>query len=101
MPVFLKDLGSLKYGNLERKGILGYVDDEISISDGVEGIVQMLRYQNPSKVLDQVHKVVDDLNKNQLPENGKIKIFLDRTQLVGTTLNTVEHTLLFGMLLVI
>ena len=101
VPVFLKDLGTLKYGNLERKGILGYVDDEVSISDGVEGIVQMLRYQNPSKVLDQVHKVVDDLNENQLPDNVKIKMFLDRTQLVGTTLNTVEHTLLFGMLLVI
>ena len=101
VPVFLGDLGTLKYGNLERKGILGYVDDEISVSDGVEGIVQMLRYQNPSKVLEQVHKVVDDLNENQLPDNVKIKMFLDRTQLVGTTLNTVEHTLLFGMLLVI
>ena len=101
VPVFLNDLGTLKYGNLERKGILGYVDDEISISDGVEGIVQMLRYQNPSKVLDEVHKVVDDLNENQLPDNVRIKMFLDRTQLVGTTLHTVEHTLLFGMLLVI
>ena len=101
VPVFLRDLGTLKYGNLERRGILGYVDDEVSFSDGVEGIVQMLRYQNPSKVLDQVHKVVDDLNENQLPDNVRIKTFLDRTQLVGTTLSTVEHTLLFGMLLVI
>ncbi len=101
VPVFLRDLGTLKFGNLERKGILGYADDEISFSDGVEGIVQMLRYQNPSKVLDQVHKVVDDLNENQLPDNVRIKTFLDRTQLVGTTLSTVEHTLLFGMLLVI
>lgn len=101
VPVFLGDLGTLKYGNLERKGILGYVDDEVSFSDGVEGIVQMLRYQNPSKVLKEVHKVVDDLNENELPENVRIKMFMDRTQLVGTTLHTVEHTLLFGMLLVI
>ena len=101
VPVFLRDLGEPKYGNLERKGILGYVDDEISIDDGVEGIVQMLRYQNPSEVLEKVHQAVDDLNRDGLPEGVQIRTFLDRTNLVGTTLHTVEHTLLFGMLLVI
>ena len=101
IPVFLRDLGDLRYGNLERKGILGYVDDEISIADGVEGIVQMLRYQNPSQVLAKVHKVVDELNNDGLPEGVEIRTFMDRTNLVGTTLHTVEHTLLFGMLLVI
>lgn len=101
VPVYVSDLGTLKYGNLERKGILGYVDDEVSFNDGVEGIVQMLRYQNPSKVLTRIHEVVDDLNENELPENVRIRMFMDRTELVGTTLNTVEHTLLFGMTLVI
>ena len=101
IPVFLRDLGELRYGNLERKGILGYVDDEISFDDGVEGIVQMLRYQNPSKVLDKVHKVVDELNRDGLPKGVEIRTFMDRTNLVGTTLHTVEHTLFFGMLLVI
>ena len=101
IPVFLRDLGELKYGHLERKGILGYVDDEISFDDGVEGIVQMLRYQNPSQVLDKVHKVVDELNREGLPEGVEIRTFMDRTNLVGTTLSTVEHTLFFGMLLVI
>ena len=101
IPVFLRDLGELRYGNLERKGILGYIDDEVSIDDGVEGIVQMLRYQNPSEVLKKVHKVVDELNHDGLPEGVEIRTFMDRTNLVGTTLSTVEHTLLFGMLLVI
>ncbi len=101
IPVFLRDLGEPRYGNLERKGILGYVDDDISINDGVEGIVQMLRYQNPSIVLDKVHKVVDELNREGLPEGVEIRTFMDRTNLVGTTLSTVEHTLFFGMLLVI
>ena len=101
IPVFLRDLGELRYGNLERKGILGYVDDEVSFSDGVEGIVQMLRYQNPSEVLEKVHEVVDGLNKDGLPEGVEIRTFMDRTNLVNTTLSTVEHTLFFGMLLVI
>ena len=101
VPVFLSDLGTLKYGNLERKGVLGFVDDQISIEDGVEGIVQMLRYQNPSEVLEKVHEAVDELNDEVLPKGVKIRPFMDRTELVGTTLHTVEHTLLFGMLLVI
>ena len=100
-PVYLSDLGELKYGNLERKGVLGFVDDETSIEDGVEGIVQMLRYQNPSKVLEQVHAAVDELNTDVLPKGVRIRPFMDRTELVGTTLSTVEHTLFFGMLLVI
>lgn len=100
-PVYLSDLGELKYGNLERKGVLGFVDDEYSVDDGVEGIVQMLRYQNPSKVLEKVHEAVDELNRDVLPAGVKIRPFMDRTELVGTTLHTVEHTLLFGMLLVI
>lgn len=101
VPVFLRDLGELRYGNLERKGILGYVDDDVSINDGVEGIVQMLRYQNPSQVLAKVHNVIDELNREGLPEGVQIRTFMDRTNLVGTTLSTVQHTLLFGMLLVI
>lgn len=101
VPVYLGDLGTLKYGTLERKGILGYLDDNHSQPDAVEGIVQMLRYQNPSKVLEEVHAAVDELNNEVLPKGVAILPFMDRTQLVDTTLNTVMHTLLFGMILVI
>ena len=101
VPVLLGDVGVLKYGNLERKGVFGYVDDEISCKDGVEGIVQLLRFQNPSRVLESVHEAVDELNSDVLPEGVIIKTILDRTELVNTTLNTVTHTLFFGMLLVI
>ena len=101
VPVYINDLGTLKYGNLERKGVLGYLDDEFSIDDGVEGIVQILRYQNPTEVLKSIHQAVDELNTEVLPSDVQIKIILDRTNLVETTLNTVSHTLFFGMILVI
>jgi cobalt-zinc-cadmium resistance protein CzcA len=39
-PVYVKDLGELKYGNLERKGVLGFVDEHYDYEDGVEGMVQ-------------------------------------------------------------
>ena len=101
IPVYINDLGELKYGNLERKGILGYVDDEINYDDGVEGMVQMLRYENPSQVLKEIHKMVEELNNDHLPKGVKIHPFMDRTHLVDATLHTVSHTLLFGILLVI
>lgn len=101
VPVFVKDLGELKFGNLERKGVLGFTDRSRSYSESIEGVVQMLRYQNPSKVIDEIHKAVEELNNEILPEGVKIHPFMDRTDLVGTTLNTVSHTLLEGILLVL
>ncbi len=100
-PIYLSDLGTLKYGNLERKGILGFLDDQVDYNDGVEGIIQILRYNNPSEVLESVHQAVAELNDEVLPKGVKIYPFLDRTNLVNATLNTVSHTLLFGMILVI
>ena len=101
VPVYLDDIGTLKYGNLERKGVLGFTDAERDYSDGVEGIVQMLRGENPSRVLEGVHAAVEELNSEILPEGTHIHPFMDRTELVNTTLQTVSHTLIEGMVLVV
>ncbi len=101
VPIYLRDLGKLKYGNLERKGVLGYTDRQRDYTDGIEGIVQLLRHQNPSHVLAGIHAAVDELNNEILPEGVTIHEFMDRTDLVQTTLDTVSHTLLLGMFLVI
>lgn len=101
VPVYLNDIGKLKYGSLERKGVLGFNDGVHSYDDGVEGIVQMLRGENPSKVLEEVHAAVDELNNEILPKGTQIHPFMDRTDLVNTTLRTVSHTLFEGMILVV
>ncbi len=101
IPIFVKDLGKLKYGNLERKGVLGFTDHTRNYPESVEGIVQLLRYQNPSIVLTGVHAAVEELNNEILPEGVSIHPFMDRTDLVKTTLNTVSHTLAYGVLLVL
>ena len=101
VPIFLKDLGSLKYGNLERKGVLSYTDRTRNYSESLEGIVLLLKHENPSNVLNGIHQAVDELNNGGLPEGVHIHTFLDRTSLVNTTLNTVSHTLLLGMALVV
>lgn len=101
VPVYQNDLGTLKYGSLERKGVLGFYDGVRDYSDGVEGIVQMLRGENPSQVLEGVHKAVDELNNETLPKGTRLHVFMDRTNLVDTTLHTVSHTLFEGMVLVV
>jgi len=95
-PVLLKDLGQVQMGVLERKGILGKDEND----DSVSGIVLLLRGQNPSRVLEGVHRKVDELNRKILPPDVKIVPYLDRTILVKTTVATVGRTLLEGMGLV-
>jgi cobalt-zinc-cadmium resistance protein CzcA len=96
-PIFLRNLGELHLGALERRGILGKNDNP----DTVSGIVLLLRGQNPSQVLDGVHQKVNALNHGGLPADVKLVPYLDRTRLVETTLHTVSHTLLEGMSLVV
>lgn len=96
-PVFLRNLGQLKLGALARSGIVGKDKDD----DVVSGIVLLLRGVNPSAVLAGVHEKVDALNHGILPGDVRVVPYLDRTQLVHTTLNTVSHTMMEGMGLVI
>ena len=96
-PVFLKNLGNLQLGALERRGILGKDKNP----DSVSGIVLLLRGMNPSIVLAGVHQQVDTLNHGVLPPDVRLVPYLDRTQLVHTTVRRVGQTLLEGMTLVL
>jgi cobalt-zinc-cadmium resistance protein CzcA len=96
-PVLLRNLGELRLGALERNGILGKDNNP----DGVSGIVLLLRGENPSRVLEGLHEKVRLLNRGLLPPDVKVVPYLDRTDLVKTTLHTVSRTLLEGMTLVV
>jgi cobalt-zinc-cadmium resistance protein CzcA len=96
-PIFLKDLGALRMGALERRGILGKDDNPASVS----GIVLLLKGENPSRVLAGIHQKVTELNSKVLPPDIKVVPYLDRTTLVNTTLHTVLRTLAEGFLLVV
>jgi heavy metal efflux system protein len=96
-PVLLRNLGELRLGALERNGILGKDNNP----DGVSGIVLLLRGENPSRVLAGLHAKVQALNRGLLPPDVKVVPYLDRTDLVKTTLHTVSRTLLEGMTLVV
>lgn len=96
-PVFLRSLGALQLGALQRNGILGKDHNP----DGVSGIVLLLRGQNPSQVLTGVHERVQALNGGILPAGVRVVPYLDRTELVHTTLATVSRTMIEGIGLVI
>lgn len=67
--IYLEDIGSVRYGNLERKGALGYSDKRgADYADGIEGIVLLLKHQNPSQVLQGIQQAVDELNSTGLPK---------------------------------
>ncbi|MGA2869385.1 MAG: efflux RND transporter permease subunit, partial [Verrucomicrobiota bacterium] len=96
-PIFVKDIGRAEMGVLERQGVLGKDGDD----DAVSGITDLLRGANPSKVMDGIHIKVGELNTRILPPDVKVVPYIDRSDLVHTTLHTVTRTLLEGMILVV
>jgi cobalt-zinc-cadmium resistance protein CzcA len=68
--------------------------------DVVQGIVIMLRGQNPSEVINRLKDKIDELNERILPKDVRIEPFMDRTKLVDATIRTVLKNMLEGILLV-
>ncbi|QXZ08739.1 CusA/CzcA family heavy metal efflux RND transporter [Comamonas sp. Y33R10-2] len=96
-PVTIGDVARVAQSHTPRQGSVG-MDDQ---NDVVQGIVLLKRGANPSIVLDDIHAKVEELNSGGLPEGMKMVTNYDRSDLVGHTLKTVQHNLLFGATLII
>ncbi|HKT30434.1 CusA/CzcA family heavy metal efflux RND transporter, partial [Dyella sp.] len=96
VPVLVRDLGKLRYGHQVREGILGKDNNP----DTIEGIVDLLKYENPSRVLDGVHAKVAALNKQLAAQDVTIVPYIDRDDLVNATKEKVFHTVMEGIGLV-
>jgi cobalt-zinc-cadmium resistance protein CzcA len=68
--------------------------------DSIEGTILLRRGENPRDVLDGVHEAVARINRDILPPGMRIVPFYDRTRLVDTTLETVSHNMIEGVVLV-
>jgi heavy metal efflux system protein len=73
------------------------VDDD----DVVSGIALLRKGANAETALAGIHKKVEELNTRILPPGVKIIPFIDRTDLVRFTTDTVMHNLLEGITLVV
>jgi heavy metal efflux system protein len=97
LPILVRDLGKLTYGHQVREGILGKDNNP----DTIEGIVDLLKYQNPSEVLKSVHAKVDELQAQLKPMGVRIVPYIDRDNLVHATVEKVASTVIEGVLLVV
>ena len=95
-PILVKHVAEISIGAKPRLGQVGLDNDD----DLVEGIVVMLRGENPSEVIENLKLRIEDLNERVLPKGVQIVPFIDRTELVNTTVHTVTKNLIEGILLV-
>ena len=96
-PILVRDLGKLKLSNQERHGVVGQDDN----NDVVEGTVLLLRHENPSQVLEGVHTKIAELNARLKTDDVQIVPYLDRTNLVNSTIDKVGKTVFSGIGLVL
>jgi len=95
-PVLVRDLGRVTLSHQEREGILGKDHNP----DTIEGIVLMLKYQNPSQTLKGVHAKVEELNRKLASQDVRVVPYIDRDDLVRATVHKVGRTILEGISLV-
>jgi heavy metal efflux system protein len=100
VPFFVRDIGRVRIGAVPQTGIFA-LDDQPTGVGGVEGIVLMRRWENPSEVLEAVHSAIDELNSSRLPSGVRVVPIYDRTELVHNTLRTVSRVLLEGFVIVV
>lgn len=96
IPIFIKDVADVRFGNAVRYGALTY-NGEV---DAVGGVVMMLKGENSNEVVKRIKEKLPVIQQS-LPEDVVIEPYLDRTDLVGRAISTVEKNLIEGALIVI
>jgi cobalt-zinc-cadmium resistance protein CzcA len=103
VPIFLRDVASVEIAPPPPSGVLGYTvdEDKTNVNSGVEGIVLLRRYENPSDALKALKKKIAELSEHELPEGIRIRTLYDRSFLINHSLDTVGKTLLEGVSIVV
>ncbi len=98
VPVFVRDVAEVVIGAAVRHGAIIKNGD----TEGVAGIVMMLRGGNAKEVVTRVKAKVNEINNNGLLPGGlKLEPFYDRTELVDSALWMVIKVLLEGIVFII
>ena len=96
IPVLIKDVADVRFGSAVRYGAMTYNGEK----DAVGGVIMMLKGANSAEVVNLINDKLPVIQKS-LPEDVVIEPFLDRTDLVGRAISTVEKNLIEGALIVI
>jgi len=103
--VRIREIASVNQGARIRLGQIGRAMHEsngviVDNPDTVEGIVLLQKGDDADPALKGIHEEVDKLNHGILPRGVKVVPFLDRSDLVRFTVDTVERNLTEGIILV-
>ncbi|WAC14315.1 efflux RND transporter permease subunit [Dyadobacter pollutisoli] len=103
VPVFVRDVATVEITPPPPSGVMGYTitQDKVDVSSGVEGIILLRRYENPSEVLKVLKEKMADLETSELPEGVHLRPLYDRSFLIDHSLETVAHTLFEGISIVV
>jgi cobalt-zinc-cadmium resistance protein CzcA len=104
-PLRIADIARVVQGPKIRLGRIGKAihraDGKIIDNDDViEGIVLLRKGASSDSTLDALHDKVKELNEHILPKGVSVVPFLDRSDLVHLTTETVLHNLKDGIILV-
>jgi cobalt-zinc-cadmium resistance protein CzcA len=104
-PIRIRDIGTVVQGPKIRLGQIGrsvHRPDGTIVDnpDTAEGIVLLQKGDDSDPVLQGIHEEVNKLNNGILPKGVKVVPFLDRSDLVKFTVETVEQNLTAGVVLV-
>jgi cobalt-zinc-cadmium resistance protein CzcA len=97
VPTKVGDIGQVVIGHAPRLGEFGFNKTD----DAVEGVIMMRRGEQTQNVLKGVESMTRNLNEHVLPPDVKVRPYYDRSDLVQLTIDTVEHNLMMGMVLVL
>ena len=95
IPVLIRDIATVQYGNSTRYGAL-----VVDTTEAVGGVVMMLKGANAHEVVANVETRIQSIQKS-LPKGVIIEPFLNRSDLVGRAIGTVSRNLIEGALIVI
>ena len=105
-PLHVRDIAVVAQGPKIRLGqfarAIRHEDGRIVDNDDVvSGIVLLRKGAEADAALEGIHKKVQELNDHILPPGVKIVPFIDRSDLVKYTTDTVLHNLTEGIILVV
>ncbi|MEO6632712.1 MAG: CusA/CzcA family heavy metal efflux RND transporter, partial [Mucilaginibacter sp.] len=95
-PILIRDIAIVQFGSATRYGAVTRNGD----GEVVAGVTLMVKGENFSQVIENVKTRMVQIQKS-LPEGVVIEPFIDRTELVGRAIGTVERNLLEGALIVV
>ena len=96
LPVFVGDIATVGFGHATRFGAITANGE----GEKVLGQVMMLKDANSKAVIERVKTRVEEIQRT-LPPGVRINAFLERSELIGKTTNTIAENLILGCLIVI